>query len=575
MICTRDALLRAALGVVAVLGLSACEPASDQLPPFEQARAALASGDGLGAEIALRRMVDDGTPVAGLTAYLGEAELLQGQLAEARHWLGTGSFTPETAAHGYHMLGRLEMQAGNLPAAGQAFDRSWRENPNSAELWVDIGRLRFRGGEQAQAVEASRRAVELDPGNPRALQFRAQLVRDAEGLAAALPWFEAAVERNPDNVDLLGDYAATLGDLGRASEMLAVVRRMAALDDHNPRVFYLQAVLAARAGRFDLARTLLGHLGSGMAEVPAVMLLSGVVDLENGNYESAAQSFDRLAALQPDNRRVRHLLARAIALGLNERELVYRFGARARSKAASPYLMLSLARAHEALGEREEAATLLDAAAAGRNTRLAAMVAATPLSVAVVSGERSGENTLALVRGRIASGQRGEAVEAAQSFVRKSPGSGDALALLGDARLASGDAAAALDAYRQAAAIRRTWPLVRRMIAAYRASGQGKAATTLLIRHLAGDPQNAEASAEFARIALTRRDWARAAALLDHAIDHGAARDPAVWAMRSIAASEMGDAELAFDAVVYAHALQPMRRDIAAMMAGKRDLSVQ
>lgn len=575
MTCTRDALLRAVLGIAAVFGLSACEPTSAPVPPLEQARAALASGDGLGAEIALRRMVDDGTPIAGLAAYLGEAELLQGQLAEARHWLGAAAFTPETAAHGYHMLGRLEMQAGNLPAAGQAFDRAWRANPDSAELWVDIGRLRFRGGEQAQAVEASRRAVALDPDNPRALQFRAQLVRDAEGLAAALPWFEAAVEHNPDNVDLLGDYAATLGDLGRASEMLAIVRRMATLDDHNPRVFYLQAVLAARAGRFDLARTLLGHLGSGMAEVPAVMLLSGVVDLENGNYESAAQSFDRLAAIQPDNRRVRHLLARAIALGLNERELVYRFGGRARAKAASPYLALTLARAHEALGDRAEAATLLDAAAAGRSTRLVAIGAATPLSVAVVSAERGGENTLALVRGRIASGQRGEAVEAAQSFVRKSPGSADALALLGDARLASGDAAAALDAYREAAAIRRNWPLVRRMIAAYRASGEEEAATALLARHLAGDPQNAEASAELARAALARRDWARAAVLLDHAIDHGAGRDPAVWAMRSVAASEMGDGELAFEAVVYAHALQPMRRDIAAMMAGKRDLSAQ
>ncbi len=567
MTFSREAILRAGFGILALLAASAREPASEEGTPLEQAQRALAGGDGLGAEIALRRMLEGGAPVADLAAYLGEAELLQGQLAEARHWLGEGQFAQASAAHGYHMLGRLEMQAGNLVAAGQAFDQSWRIEPENAGLWVDIGRLRFRGGEQAQAIEASKRAIELDPDNPRALQFRAQLVRDAEGLAAAVPWLEAALERNPDDTDLLGDYAATLGDMGRASEMLAVVRRMAELDPREPRIFYLQAVLAARAGRFDLARSLLGHLGSDMAGVPAVILLSGVVDLENGNHESAAQSFDRLATMQPDNRRVRHLLARALALGLHERELVHRLEGRARSRAAAPYLAVTLARTYEALGERDRAAGLLDAAAAGRGDRLAAMAAGTPLSVAEVRPAGIGENALALVRGRIAIGRNADAVREADAFVRVFPGSSDALALAGDAHLAAGQIAPALERYEQAAAIRRTWPLVRRMVAAYRASGQSGKASALLTRHLSGDPQNAEAAVELARVAMGRGDLARAATLLEHALMHGSERDPAVWAMRSIAAQRAGQADVAFDAIVRAHALQPMRRDSAAALS--------
>src|SRR3546814_6376563 len=51
--------------------------------------------------------------------------------------------------------------------------------------------------------------------------------------------------------------AATLGDLGRMRAMLAVTRRAIAADPADPRAYYLQAVLAARAGRFDLARVLL------------------------------------------------------------------------------------------------------------------------------------------------------------------------------------------------------------------------------------------------------------------------------------------------------------------------------
>ncbi|QYU67577.1 hypothetical protein J4558_22150 [Leptolyngbya sp. 15MV] len=68
-------------------------------------------------------------------------------------------------------------------------------------------------------------------------------------------------------------------------------------------------------------------------------------------------------------------------------------------------------------------------------------------------------------------------------------------------------------------------------------------------------------------MALARADWTRAAMLFDHALAHGAGRDPAVWASRSTVAQELGDAELAFDALAYAHALQPLRRDSAGALS--------
>ncbi len=59
--------------------------------------------------------------------------------------------------HGFHMLARLEMADGNLPAAGDAFDRALEGNGGTAEIWVDIGRMRYRGGEHHQALEAAQR----------------------------------------------------------------------------------------------------------------------------------------------------------------------------------------------------------------------------------------------------------------------------------------------------------------------------------------------------------------------------------------------------------------------------------
>ncbi len=566
MTCRRDPFRGPAYALALLFALSGCGSGEPELTPLEQAQLSLDNGDGLGAEIALRKLLEQGVPPEQLAAYIGQAELLQGQFAEARRWLGEGRFSESSRGYGFHMLGRLEMAEGDLAAAGRAFDRAFASIPDSADLWVDVARLRFRGGEQAQAIEASKRAVELGPENPAALQLRAQLVRDADGLRASLPWFEAALEHNPDNIELLGEYAATLGDLGRAQDMLATVRRMAEIDDRYPRILYLQSVLAARAGKFDLARTLLQRVEPMLRQTPAVLVLSGIVDMENGNYESAAQAFDRLVTMQPDNSRARHLLARSVALGLNEAELAHRFTDLAQRSSASPWLRILLARAYEADEEREKAAALLDRAAEPKANGLHALPGHTPLSVAEMRDDDSGSNVLSLVRGRILAGQPAAAVREAEAFRKRFPGSADAMALAGDAYRANGDTERALGHYRGAASIRRTWPLVKRMAGAYRFAGRGREAAMLLERHFAGDPGNAEAAGELARIAMASGHWPRAAMLLDHALDHGGERDPSLWALRAIAARQLGDDELAYDAAVFAYALQPMSRETTALL---------
>lgn len=448
-------------------------------------RVLLARGEGAAAEQSLRRALGGGVPRGEIAPYLGEAELLQGNLGEAREWLEGAEFAPEVAGHGFHMLGRLRMGQGDLPRAGQAFDRALTAAPDNPELWVDIGRLRWRGGEQAQAIEASKKAVALGPGNPAALLFRAQLVRDSQGNAAALPLFERGLAVNPGHTDLLADYAATLGELGRARDMLAAVRRM----PPGPRSFYLQAVLAARAGRSDLARSLLDRSGEPDRAMPAAMLLLALIDLDNGNVKSAAQGFDRLLRRQPDNRRIEYLLARSLALGGNHRELVARFG----DEAHTPYLALLVGRAYEALGERDKAAPYLDRAHARQRPRLVTLRGAKPLDAAQSRGTVDGAAAVALVRGLIAEGRAPEARAKAAAFLAAHPGSADAMALAGDAALAAGDARAALAHYRKAAAIRRPWPLTKRMAFALDRSGQRRDAAALVREHLAGEPGNAEA----------------------------------------------------------------------------------
>lgn len=550
---------------------SGCGDAAPELAPIERAKAELSAGDGLDAELVLKEMLERDTSAPEVAAYLGEAALLQGDLAKARRWLAPREFSEETAAHGFQLLGRLEMREGNLPAAGQAFDRAFQFSPEDPVLWVDIGRLRYLGGEQLQAIEAAEQALRFGPEDPVALRFRGQLARDAQGPVAALDLFERALEVAPDDTVLLTDYAATLGELGRATDALEAIRRVAQIAPDAPRIHYLQAVIAARAGNGELARSLLLRATDEEREQPAAQLLSGILDIEAGNYASATQTLDRLFRRQPDNMVVRRLLARALLLSGGERELIARFDRAASQASAPPYLKTIVARAHEALADRTAAAPLLDEAALGRNLRLVPLPSGTPSEAIRASNDGGGPATRDLIREFIRLGEDDLAVRRASELGERFPGSGDALSLLGDARLARGDERGALEAYNRASMIRRTWPLARRLMVAHLASDNRAAADAVLRDFLTSGRRTPEAGNLYARALARRGEWQEAADLLDAAIVHGGSRSPDVLAMRSEAAARLGDRAGALDFAWRAYRLQPLYPPAVAALANTSD----
>src|SRR6185369_5336849 len=229
--------------------------------------------------------------------------------------------------------------------------------------------------------DAADAALRLDGGNIRALELRGLLVRDEFGLTAALPWLEAGLEHNPDDMALLGEYAATLGELGRAREMLVVTRQMIRQEPSNPRAWVLQAVLAARADDFGLARQMLTPAGPVALDIPAAMLLSGMLELQAGNMNLAVERLDLLVRRQPHNEVARALLARALASTGNPAMLIARFGDEVRAPGTSPYLLTLVARAYEDSGRRDLAAPLLDRAAEAQTLPAGIIPETTPLGV--------------------------------------------------------------------------------------------------------------------------------------------------------------------------------------------------
>ena len=539
---------------------------------LEAARTALARRDGIAAEVALRRALDLGAERGVVAARMGEAEMLQGDTAQARRWLEPGRFAPGEQAHGFRMLGRLEMEDDDLPAAGRAFDRALQFAPDDADLWIDIGRMRYRGGQQLEAIAAVRRAVALDADNVGALVFQGQIVRDSTGPLSALVWFAQARQQSPDDTDVLGEYAATLGELGRAKEMLAVTRRMIELDPRNPQAFYLQAVLAARAGEDDLARRLLLRAGEAVRGMSSAMMLDGVLEFRAGNLATATDIFERLSQRQPDNRNAAVLLARALYQAGDMDELVERFAPMARREDASPYLLTLIGRAYEALDQREKAAVFLDRAAAPRPVpRLVAIAGSLPVSVLEPRWKADPylpDNTIPLVRQLLADGDTQRAISVAEQIVARFPGSADARMLAGDAHMLGKAYTTALEHYRIAADIRFSRTLLVRMAAACVGSGHASQADALMRRYLREHPMDGRVAGWAADFAMLRKDGPGAQILLNHAFRQGlGAHDPELLAQRAMQALNSGDGDAARNDALSAYRLQRGSGELALVLA--------
>ena len=524
------------------------------------ARTALAGGDGIAAQARLRDAQTAGASQDDVRALMGEALLAQGDLAKAREWLAPAGFSPPTRALGFRMLGRLELGERHLPEAGAAFDRALAVAPEDSALWTDIARLRYTGGEQAQAIQAADRALRFGPGDPAALAFRALLIRNQNGLAAALPWFEAALAQAPEDTGIRADYAATLADMGHFVAALKEIRAVQKANPGDLRMLYFQAAIAARGGQRSLARRLLQRTKGKLRDVPGAMLLGAALELEAGNVNLAVELSDRLLRYQPDNLLAQHILARAIARSGDSGAVVSRFSVLAQRIDASPYLLTVVARAYEETGRRREAVALLKQAGAPPAPLLQPLPAGADLPVLAQrypDAPRQAAEAVPYIRALLALGQTDTAAAAAHKLLGGNSGAPDAYLIAGDAELARASPATALPLYRTAAAIRFGEGELLRLDRTLRATERARDADTLVFAYAVENPQSLIAARLLANVCARGGQWKQSAELLDWIGVRSGWRDASLLADLAFARLRQGRADEARRLATRATALQP------------------
>ncbi|WP_375398333.1 tetratricopeptide repeat protein [uncultured Sphingomonas sp.] len=523
------------------------------------ARDFLALGDGLGAEAELNRAGATGFDMKRGHQLLAHAWLLQGDnrraLAEA------AKADPRFGGYAIRVAARALSALDKKPQALALLSDLVRAAPGDAAAWCDLGRVRYALGDVDGAAGAAQRAVAIDPADPAALTLRGELIRDQFGLAGALPWFRAALDRDAYYHPALIEYAATLGDLGRYPEMLDATRRALAARPGSPQALYLQAVLAARAEKYDLARSLMQRTGGAIDHLPGALLLGGTLDFAAGSDEAAIEKWGELVGRQPMNVTARRLLGAALLRSGDARGALDVLRPVALRGDADSYTLALVGRAFEATGERDWAARYLDrsawplrdgAAPFGTDDGLAVLAS----SVAVKRGDPAA--AVNLVRGLIDAGKLDDALRTATALSDAGPGAPAAQLLVGDTLMVMGRYAAAADAYRKAADIRFDEATMLRAVDALDHAGRRPEAATVLALFLDQHPENVAALRLAAHWQIAAGDWAAAIDTLENLRSRIGSRDAGMLAELTYAHLGAGDVDDALGYAEAAYGLAPL-----------------
>ncbi len=523
------------------------------------ARAYLALGDGIAAEGELNRAKAAGFDIDRAHQLYAHAWLLQGDpkraIAEAAR------AQPRFAGYAVRVGARALAALGDLPGAQRALANVLSANPGNSAAWSDLGRVRSDSGDIAGALDAATRAISLDANNIEALTLRGELIRGQYGLVAALPWFEAALKHDAYYHPALIEYAGTLGDVGRYSDMLEATRKALAARPGSPQAYYLQAVLAARAGNFDLARSLMERTAGKLDALPAALLLGGMLSYEAGAYEQAIDRWRQLVGRQPMNITARRLLGAALLRSGDAKGALDVLRPVALRGDADSYTLRLVARAFERTGERDWSGRFLDRAAWPMREGSSPFGTDDSLpDLAGASDEAPDDPVLRLgyLRGLVEAGNTGAALAQAQGLVRDHPGAPAAYLALGDVLMVTGRYGDAAAAYRHAADMHFDEPTMLRTVDALDKAGRRPEAANVLALFLSQNPQDIAGQRLAAHWQIAGGEWDSAIDTLEGLRLRIGNRDAALLAELAYAYIGDDDAETGLAYAKAAYALAPM-----------------
>ncbi len=519
-------------------------------------------GDPIAAEHELREAVSHGADEHAVRPLLAQALAGQNQSAAVLRDYTDAGLDPAQSSDLHIARAIADLQLKHYDQARTEAVAAKAASPASPEAALDLARVELAAGDLPAAARAVDQTLALDPHLYAALSMRARLLARQGKLAEAIAAFDAGfADASSKAVNLAADR------LAQANLYLAQGNDAAARQDveialkaapRAPLGNYLLAVLDARAGRWRAADEALNTVGTALDSFPRGNLLLASVKINVGQPQQALDAAERFNTRNPTDLAGVRLLAE-VNLAMGRAPAAIRLLAPfAAATPADPGVLAALSQAYAAAGQPADAQAALRRAAAGSQNDPAAMTRIASLAL------REGNPALGsdVLQAVLTSDQAGPGATPGATPVNApgtppAPSRADTAASLVVASLRAGQvdrAASALDALRSAHGDAKQLDL---MTGAVRlAQFDLRAARAAFEDARKMDPASPQIVADLARIMLLQGDRDGATTLLRDALAKQPA-DPvlvAAWVQRT----EPGKlADEAIAVVQAAHAAAP------------------
>lgn len=205
------------------------------------------------------------------------------------------------------------LQAGRHAEAIEVARRLQQSLPDRAEPWVLEGIAHAAQQDDASARSAFRKAVQIEPGYPRAATALAALDLRAGDLDGARAWYRQILEHHPDHAPTLMHLARLEAQQGQGPAYAEALRAAIAADPHAPQPYVLLARWQLRGREPLLAVATLVAVRAEFPDYPPLLATLGEAQAASGDTAGAIGTLRRLVELQPDSAAARYALVAAHA----------------------------------------------------------------------------------------------------------------------------------------------------------------------------------------------------------------------------------------------------------------------
>ncbi len=434
-------------------------------------RAALRKGDFASAEVALREAQRRGASRAEYIVPLANVLLAIGQQKELLETLQPADLPPGIRYELLLLRARAHQETSQYAQAIAVINEARALNPNAAAAPALHSRMALEAGRAEEAATLAEQATSLGPADTDAWAARAAVAYATSRLQVALEYYDRALKLAPDNREALLGRSSVLMDLGRMPEAKISLLALSKADEKEPRAAYLRAVIADLEGDRDGAKKLLGEVVGLIDPLPRsaltsrshLALIAGLAHQSLGGAVKAKEYFELHVRFFPSQPAARKPLASLQIAGGDPASAIVTLEPLVRSGTRDPEVLVLMASAYGKLKRHERSTELLEEAAKlGRSSEVQ-----TSLGLSLLGSRQTqeglaqlrdvlkrdpgqGRASMALALTALRDQQPRRAAELMEAVVKREPDNLAALNVLGVARAAAGDFAAARKVYDQA-----------------------------------------------------------------------------------------------------------------------------